>query len=193
MAAAGMFATTSFADDAEPPADGKKVWVCKFVQKPGENEVLKDGKNPIHVSHNATEFKEYKVGAEFKDGHERSVVVSLGEEDPGKEACEKLITPPEEETPPPTDEPEPTPTDEPQPTPTDKPAPPKDDDKGKDTPKPEQPKKDKPTVEKKADKPVKRGVPAKTGGAGDLGAIALIGGIGMAASGSVLAAARRKR
>ena len=59
-----------------------KVWVCKFVQKPGEAEVLKGGKNPIFVDYNSTEFKRYAIGERFKDGQELSIVVGLEDADP---------------------------------------------------------------------------------------------------------------
>lgn len=87
-------AATGNASATEAPPGGK-VWICKFVGQPGADEHLKSGKNPIHVSVNATPLKERKVGAEFGDGHGRSVVVSIDDQDPGFEACEALLTPPE--------------------------------------------------------------------------------------------------
>lgn len=69
-------------------ADSHKVWVCKYVQAPGEDEVLKPGKNPISVAMKAT------VGDLFKDGQELSYVVAV---DDGGEAPSCAATPPEHE------------------------------------------------------------------------------------------------
>lgn len=65
-----------------------KVWVCKYVQKPGANEVLKPGKNPINVSNRAARqlfgTVSPTIGQQateyFNDRHERSVVVAPGTE-----------------------------------------------------------------------------------------------------------------
>ncbi|WP_332663523.1 hypothetical protein [Aeromicrobium sp.] len=63
---------------------GKKVWVCKYVGKPGVDEVLKGGKNPIEVNENALPGApvDVSVGDEFSDAQERSVVVALSPADP---------------------------------------------------------------------------------------------------------------
>ena len=82
-------APTSSADETRGPEG--KVWVCKFVGKPGE-ERLKPGKNPIQVSANAAA----KVGGSGQ-GKDRSVVVSTGRENPGFGACEALVASPVEE------------------------------------------------------------------------------------------------
>lgn len=47
-----------------------KVWVCKYVGTPGVDETLKEGKNPITVSSNAT------VGTYFNDAQGRSYVLA---------------------------------------------------------------------------------------------------------------------
>ena len=65
-----------------------KVYVCKYVGKPGVNERLKGGKNPIRVSANATSGAE--VGEYFNDAQGRSYVVAIyvkGEAAPTKEDC----------------------------------------------------------------------------------------------------------
>src|SRR6478735_732734 len=70
---------------AATPGDPHKVWVCKYVHKPGEDEVLKGGKNPIHVDEAALTNDrgvEPQLGDSFSDGQFRSVVVSLDEEAP---------------------------------------------------------------------------------------------------------------
>lgn len=58
----------------------RKVAVCKYVGKPGVNEVLKPGENPIVVSINALvgpAGEEPALGQEFSDAQGRSVVVAL--------------------------------------------------------------------------------------------------------------------
>ena len=195
-------AQTAYAQDDDP----KKVWVCKYVGAPGEEEIFKGGKNPIHVATNTIKG-EVKVGASFPDAQGRSVVVSLDEAEPDAGICEDFLNPPtddptEEPTTDPTEEPTTDPTDDPttDPTtdPTDDPTTdpttdptddPKDDDK--DDPKDDDKGSDDPNDDDKG-KDDDRGVPAKTGGEGDLGALALIGSIGLAASGGVLVASRRK-
>lgn len=88
--------------------DPHKVWVCKYVKKPGVAETLKGGKNPIFVDYASLTSKKTKpyVGETFQDAHFKSVVVQIGGSDPGVEAC-LPDTPPTE---PPTSEP---PTSEP--------------------------------------------------------------------------------
>ena len=44
IAAVGLVALSAPAHAADA---NSKVWVCKYVGKPGEDEVLKEGKNPI--------------------------------------------------------------------------------------------------------------------------------------------------
>ncbi len=80
---------------AEEMQQGDKVWVCKFVGKPFESELLKGGKNPIEVAwQTADKDKDgnVSVGDEFPDAQGQSVVVQINGEDPGVEACMK--TPP---------------------------------------------------------------------------------------------------
>lgn len=61
------------------PQAGPKVWVCKYVGKPGVDEVLKAGTNPIEVSVNALPGAPTSavVGQSFSDAQERSYVVRL--------------------------------------------------------------------------------------------------------------------
>ena len=182
-------AQTAYAQDDDP----HKVWVCKYVGEPGEDERVKEGKNPIHVA--AASVSDARVGASFSDAQGRSVVVSLDEAEPDAGICEDFLNPPtddptEEPTTDPTEEPTTDPTDDPTTDPTTDPTDdPKDDDK--DDPKDDDKGSDDPNDDDKG-KDDDRGVPAKTGGEGDLGALALIGSIGLAASGGVLVASRRK-
>lgn len=51
--------------------DQHKVWVCKYVGTPGQDETLKDGKQPISVDSSAT------VGTWFNDAQGRSFVLDV--------------------------------------------------------------------------------------------------------------------
>ena len=51
FAASGAFVLATAPSASATPGDPHKVWVCKYVQKPGVNEVLKGGKNPIFVDY----------------------------------------------------------------------------------------------------------------------------------------------
>lgn len=64
-----------------------KVFVCKFRGTPGEDEVLKGGKNPISVA------ADLRVGEWFQDAHGRSVVIAedFGQPAPTPEDCEALL------------------------------------------------------------------------------------------------------
>lgn len=71
MAAASMLvAAVATAGDGDQ-TQTHKVWVCKYVGKPGVDERLKDGKNPIQVDGDAT------VGTWFKDGQDNSFVLDV--------------------------------------------------------------------------------------------------------------------
>ena len=75
------------------PGDPHKVWVCKYVHKPGADEVLKGGKNPIHVDEaSLTNDRgvEPQLGDAFSDGQFRSVVVSLDAQAP-TDACPAVV------------------------------------------------------------------------------------------------------
>jgi len=79
LASAGAAALGAQSASATP-GDPHEVWVCKYVQKPGEDEVLKRGKNPIHVdAASLTNDRGVapQLGDTFSDGQLRSVVVSL--------------------------------------------------------------------------------------------------------------------
>ena len=77
-------------------------WVCKYVGKPGVDERLKGGKQPIIVDTSAT------VGTWFNDGQNNSFVLELategntgsGERYTGDLTCPVPVTPPTETTPP---------------------------------------------------------------------------------------------
>src|SRR3954463_14072077 len=77
------------------PGDPHQVWVCKYVQKPHQKEVLKAGKNPILVDWASLTGKQQAptVGATFSDGQDKSVVVQIGGSNPGVGAC-RVSTPP---------------------------------------------------------------------------------------------------
>jgi uncharacterized membrane protein YgcG len=99
------------------PGDPHQVWVCKYVQTPHTNEVLKAGKNPIFVDWASLTGREDAphVGDTFSDAHDKSVVVQIGGSSPGTGAC-IVSTPP---TTPPTTAPTTPPTTPPPTTPSD--------------------------------------------------------------------------
>ena len=81
IAAVGLVAlsTPAHATDAS-----SKVWVCKYVGKPGGDEVLKAGKNPIEVSGyfvGKDKDGQVFVGDQLADAQGRSVVVQIGGKD----------------------------------------------------------------------------------------------------------------
>lgn len=108
-AALGLAAGPATAGGNKPNPDHKR-WVCKYVGKPGVDERLKGGKNPISVDSNAT------VGSYFKDGQGRSYVLAVdnGGPAPDVSACPAPDVPTDEPT---TPTPDPT-TTTPEPDPT---------------------------------------------------------------------------
>jgi len=76
-----------------PPSD--KVFVCKYVSKPGEAERLQTGQNPISVSVNAIPGV-VSIGKEFADAQGRSIVIAwdTGQPEPSVSSC-----PPPNDTP----------------------------------------------------------------------------------------------
>src|ERR1044072_4188850 len=56
-----------------PAAAADKVWVCKYVGTPGQNERLKEGQNPVDVSISAAG----PVGTLFDDAQGRSYVIAV--------------------------------------------------------------------------------------------------------------------
>ena len=64
---------------ADPPED-RKVFVCKYVGKPGVDERLQTGQNPISVSINAIPDPpgpNVQPGDEFADAQGRSLVIAF--------------------------------------------------------------------------------------------------------------------
>jgi hypothetical protein len=93
IAAVGLVALSTPAHAAD--ADSQ-VWVCKYVGTPGDDEVLKEGKNPIEVNGNSVDKDkngQVFVGDQFADAQGRSVVVQIGGEDPGAGICSPAIQP----------------------------------------------------------------------------------------------------
>lgn len=95
FAASGMFAFAAGPVQATP-GDPHKVWVCKYVKKPGQAETLKSGKNPIFVDWASLTGKQDAphIGDTFSDGHFKSVVVQIGGNNPGVGACKVTTNPP---------------------------------------------------------------------------------------------------
>lgn len=71
-----------------------KVWICKFVGKPGIDERLQTGQNPIDVSENA--IKNFQgVGSYFADAQGRSYVLAIDNgQTPDVSECPTPQTPP---------------------------------------------------------------------------------------------------
>jgi hypothetical protein len=80
----------AFSAPAHAAPASSQVWVCKYVGTPGDDEVLKEGQNPIKVSGNSVDKDkdgEVFVGDQFADAQGRSVVVQIEGEDPGAGSC----------------------------------------------------------------------------------------------------------
>ncbi|MEO6604614.1 MAG: hypothetical protein ABIN55_03265, partial [Aeromicrobium sp.] len=85
----------------EEDSDHVKVFVCKFVSKPGEDEVLQAGGNPISVSPSALGILNYAgdgsdlIGVSFNDAHFRSLVIAvdIGQAEPDVSACIPVLLP----------------------------------------------------------------------------------------------------
>jgi hypothetical protein len=79
---------------AAPPPDKVeplKVFVCKYTGKPGVDEVLQTGSNPISVSVNA--IKNYAgIGSYFNDGQDRSYVLAEDTRTGGGQEGEPSVT-----------------------------------------------------------------------------------------------------
>lgn len=83
-------------------ADNHKVYVCKYVGTPGDDERLQTGQNPIEVSVNAAELTNWdghSFGV-FVDAHDRSFVLGPVPMTPEPTAadCPGPDNPPDEET-----------------------------------------------------------------------------------------------
>jgi hypothetical protein len=83
---------------AGPAAAGEnntKWFVCKYVDKPGVNESLQTGQNPISVSENAINQSPVIPGTFFEDQHGRSYVLveDTGQPDPLRSECPTADSP----------------------------------------------------------------------------------------------------
>src|SRR5215213_7277229 len=102
IAAVGLVALSAPAHAA--PASSQ-VWVCKYVGTPGDDERLQTGNNPIRVSGNSADKDndgQVFVGEQFADAQGRSVIVQIGGDSPGEEACSPTPSPTTTPTTPPT-------------------------------------------------------------------------------------------
>lgn len=100
-----------------------KWYVCKYVGKPGVNERLQTGQNPIFVDESAIDISPVHIGATFADKQGRSIVVAGPYEkklspEPGVGICPNPDGPPS-----PSPSPSVTPTPTPTPSPSDTPPP----------------------------------------------------------------------
>jgi hypothetical protein len=73
LTSVGGAAATGVLASAQP----EKVFVCKYVGTPGENERLQTGQNPISVSVNAIEDWPVDIGSYFQDEQGRSLVIAF--------------------------------------------------------------------------------------------------------------------
>ena len=91
LTACGGRASATQPDDDLP---SHKVFVCKYVGKPGVDERLQTGQNPISVDVSALEGPPV-IGQFFEDRQGRSVVIAFdtGQPEPGVDACPN-VTPP---------------------------------------------------------------------------------------------------
>jgi hypothetical protein len=101
-------------------ASATKVFVCKYVGTPGDDERLQTGQNPIDVDVSAIKEDPVVVGSFFADAQGRSFVLAFdtGQDEPDVSEC-----PPPDTGPTPTPVPTPTPTLPPPPPPTPTPSP----------------------------------------------------------------------
>src|SRR5680860_427805 len=81
-----LFAGVSIASVGATTASAtteSKVWVCKYVTTPNDEEVLKKGNDGlVWVSENTLKDQPIAIGASFPDAQGRSVVVQVGGERP---------------------------------------------------------------------------------------------------------------
>lgn len=80
--------TTTPPSSSTPPPPPAMVYVCKYVGKPGVNERLKSGQNPIKVAASSVP-QPVKVGSYFADAQGRSYVLALdtGQPAPSRSDC----------------------------------------------------------------------------------------------------------
>ena len=92
LTACGVQAAATQQPDGETP---RKVFVCKYVGKPGVDERLQTGQNPISVSVNAIPLGNVQVGSEFADAQGRSVVIAFdtGQPEPSVNDCPRPTPP----------------------------------------------------------------------------------------------------
>jgi hypothetical protein len=78
--------TTAAATTTTTP---RKVFVCKYVGKPGVDERLQTGQNPISVSVNSLTNGPIAIGARFEDAQGASVVIAFdtGQPEPDVSQC----------------------------------------------------------------------------------------------------------
>jgi hypothetical protein len=89
MAAITGLIFLALAGPAAAGEDNTKWFVCKYVDKPGVNESLQKGQNPISVSENAINQSPVTPGTFFEDSHGRSYVLvqDIGQPEPDVSEC----------------------------------------------------------------------------------------------------------
>ncbi len=92
---AGAFGLAAAVAPHASAAPADKVFVCKYVGKPGVDERLQTGNNPISVSSNS--IRNYRgVGSWFNDAQGRSYVLAVdtGQPKPPVSQCPRVTPPP---------------------------------------------------------------------------------------------------
>jgi hypothetical protein len=93
MPVQSAFAYTT--NPVENPSYNSKSYVCKMVGKPGENERLQTGNNPIQVDRKSDDV----IGTQFTDAHDNSYIVGFGypsepqDAQPNVDNCARLLVP----------------------------------------------------------------------------------------------------
>lgn len=94
--AGGLVLANAEAAQAQIMQNGDKVWVCKYVGRPGVDERLQRGGNPVEVGWRAADKDndgQVSVGDEFADSQGRSKVIQINGPDPGIGACPPAVGP----------------------------------------------------------------------------------------------------
>jgi hypothetical protein len=97
---AGLALATTASHTILAGADVHKAFVCKYVGKPGVDESLQTGQNPIDVDFHAIAQDPVVVGSYFNDAQGRSFVLAIdtGQASPSVTDCPQPTPPPTDST-----------------------------------------------------------------------------------------------
>ena len=77
MAAASLLLVwMAIAPPATADPEANNWYICKYVGKPGVDERLQTGQNPIFTDENSIPISPVAIGSEFADEHGRSIVIA---------------------------------------------------------------------------------------------------------------------